>query len=190
MRVKEEGNPISIDELKERLVSAGINISLWGKGEAKTINDLYREIKNGETKLVKDKNLGLIKKVSICGADIFYRSPLGEKFHLIERKQVFSDGRVRVRDWGHAVSEKIKIGETPKEGVLRGIQEEIGVSGDLEIEETERDSVQRESLSYPGLISQYDRFHYEVNLNENQFNPKGYIECNDSITTYFEWEKV
>jgi hypothetical protein len=188
--ILEQEKSMDIEDLKERLIFAGINISLWGKGEAKTVKDLYREIKNGETELVKDKELGLIRRVSICGADIFYSSPLGKEFHLVEEKQVFSDGRVRVRDWGHAVSEKIKTGETPKEGVLRGIQEEIGVSGDFEIEELEKDSIQRESLSYPGLISQYDRFHYKVNLNKNQFNPEGYIEKNGSITTFFKWEEM
>ena len=48
-----------------------------------------------------------------------------------------------------------------------------------------------ESLSYPGLITKYNIYIYEVELSEAQFNEKGYIEFGDDITTTFTWvEKI
>lgn len=180
----------SLNKLKNFLRTEGIDISRWGKGEAKTIEQFFREIEKGESVLKTGEDGELIRELVICGADVFYTLPGGRKLRLKEQKQVFYDGRVRYRDYGHAVSEKISPNEDPKEGILRGIREELGIGGEMPVKEVKKDEKFQLSNSYPGLMSHYIRFIYDVELEEDQFNPEGYVEHGSTCITYFIWEET
>jgi len=46
------------------------------------------------------------------------------------------------------------------------------------------------SMSYPNLLSKVSLFGFEVELNESQFDPNGYIEIQEDKKTYFKWENI
>lgn len=179
-----------IDLLEKRLKDAGINIELWGKGTAKTLDYLEKEIEAGETELIFGKNGELLRKVVVTGADVLYTSPEGKKYRLREDKQVFKDGRERHRDLGRAVSEKMKSNEDPEQAIVRGIQEELGITGPIKAVATGTEIENIDSPSYPGLSSQYTTHEFEVNLSKEQFKLDGYVEVQAGLTTYFVWEEI
>jgi hypothetical protein len=178
------------DALKKQLADAGIDTSSWGTGQAKTLEHLQKEIESGETILITGKAGELLRRVVVGCADIYYQSPDGKKYRLKEDRQVFKDGRERRRNLGQAVSEKMKPGEDIKEAMIRGIQEELGISGEINLTETGTDEQIITSPSYPGLKSQYIRHKFQAMLNDEQFNPGGYVEEQSDKSTYFIWEEA
>jgi len=121
----ERTNELALNTLRQQLKSAGIDISQWGTGQAKTLAHLQKEIESGETILVTGKKGELLRKVVVGGADVYYVSPDGKKYLLKEDKQVFKDGRERRRDLEQAVSEKMKPDENPRDTMIRGIKENL-----------------------------------------------------------------
>lgn len=186
----ERVNEAALNVLKQQLKGAGVDISQWGSGQAKTSAHLQKEIESGETVLVSGKEGELLRKVVVGGADIYYTSPDGKKYRLKEEKQVFKDGRERRRDLGQAVSEKMKPDENPKDAMIRGIREELGTEGEVILTETGTDEQLLTSPSYPGLQSQYIRHRFEAVLNDEQFRQDGYVEGQVDKSTYFVWEEV
>jgi len=186
----EKTNEIAPNVLKQQLEGAGIDTSVWGTGQAKTLAHLQKEIESGETILIKGKEGELLRKVVVGGADVFYVSPEGKKYRLKEDRQVFKDGRERRRDLGQAVSEKMKPDENPNDAMIRGIQEELGIVGEIILTETGTDEQLLTSPSYPGLQSQYIRHKFEAILNQKQFKQNGYVEEQPDKSTYFIWEEI
>lgn len=180
----------NINILKNLLENKGIDTSQWGKGEAKTIEHLQREIEEQESILLIDDSGELIRRVMIVGADIYHTFQDGKTYRLKEDRQVFNDGRERRRDYGHAVSEKMKIDEIPEAAMIRGIREELGIGGNIELTKTLADEKNIFSPSYPGLNSLYIRYEFEVLLSDEQFNIEGYVEEQDDKKTYFIWEEI
>ena len=84
----------------------------------------------------------------------------------------------------------MKPNENPREAMLRGVKEELGIDGEINLTETEVGEKLIISPSYPGLQSQYVTYKFEAILNVKQFNPDGYIEEQSDKTTYFTWEEV
>lgn len=183
-------NENALQLLQKQLQNAGVDTSKWGTGQTKTLAHLQKEIESGETVLVVKENGKILRRVVVGGADIHYISPDGKKYRLKEEKQVFRDGRERRRDLGNAVSEKMKPDENPKEAMARGIAEELGIEGGVSLTETGTDEHFIESPSYPGLQSQYVTYKFQVTLNDQQFNPDGYVENQSDKSTYFVWEEV
>lgn len=56
---------IAIDVLRQRLESAGISTANWGKGTAKTLPHLAKEMEVGETFLEKNADGQLLRYVVI-----------------------------------------------------------------------------------------------------------------------------
>lgn len=186
----EKSNESGLNALKQQLEYAGIDVSEWGKGQAKTLAHLQKEIESGETVLVIGEQGELLRKVVVVSADIFYIAPDGKKYRLKEDKQIFKDGRERKRDLGQAVSEKMRPNEDPKSAMIRAVREELGIEGEISLTEIGIDEQLHSSPSYPGLQSQYVRHKFEVTLNDQQFEPDGYVEEQEDKSTYFVWEEV
>ncbi len=186
----EQKEHFTADALQKQLEGAGIDASLWGTGQAKTLAHLQKEIESGETILITDEKGELLRKVVVGGADIYYHSPDGKKYRLKEDRQVFKDGRERRRDLGQAVSEKMKPDENPTDAMIRGIKEELGIDGEITLTKTGTDEQLLASPSYPGLQSQYIRHKFEAMLNDEQFRQNGYVEEQTDKSTYFVWERV
>lgn len=185
---RDQGQAISA--LRNQLEAAGISTSEWGKGEAKTLRHLVQELDEGDCTLLVDAQGALTRTVVVGGANVFYNSPEGVRYRLLEEKQVFTDGRERKRDLGHAVSEKMKPGEDPTDAMVRGIREELGIHGEIAITYQGQMEKTITSPSYPGLTSRYLNHKFTVHLQDAQFNPDGYVEKQSDKTTYFVWEKL
>lgn len=181
----------TVQEVESLLQEYDIPLSEWGKGNAKTIWHLAKEIEDGETALAEEDGQ-LFRTVHVCNAEVYHRSSEGQLYRLREDRQEFHDGRVRRRDLGGALSEKFKAGEDPTEAMVRGIEEELGLTeGGIEQvlflgEERRAGS----AMSYPGLSTMYVRYLFDVYLTNEGFNPAGYVEHQDDKSTYFVWERV
>ena len=142
----------------------------------KSIDDLLKEIENGETVLTEHETthddgtvkLSCIRRVSVVVVEITSKSKPNKK--LVEYEQTLPSGLARKRE--RFLSEKIMSGkgETPLEAAQRGIREELGdalsPNAVINIDETSLRSLPLSSKpsfsqSYKALPTRY-RF-YEVN---------------------------
>ena len=142
----------------------------------KSIDDLLKEIENGETVLTEHETthddgtvkLSCIRRVSVVVVEITSKSKPNKK--LVEYEQTLPSGLARKRE--RFLSEKIMSGkgETPLEAARRGIREELGdalsPNAVINIDETSLRSLPLSSKpsfsqSYKALPTRY-RF-YEVN---------------------------
>ncbi|MCB9007088.1 MAG: NUDIX domain-containing protein [Ardenticatenaceae bacterium] len=141
----------TIDALKAWLRKHEIPYDKWGNNGSKSLSNLWQELKAGEVQLKDDPPLRVVEVVQIIvrqGALL-----------LVEAEQEFFDGQHRYRD--QPPSEKIKPGETIQDAAYRCLREELGVSGDrvnLRMESHQQHQANTNSISYPGLPSQYN-FH-------------------------------
>ena len=180
-----------IDKLKSKLGCFGIDTSIWGTSGYKTLDHLMKEIECGEAVLGLSPDSELIRISEVVAATIFYRHTDGSEYRLKELKQIFEDGRERVRpSAGQSVFEKMKFGENPSEAMLRGISEELGIGEVETLNYIDKIENLADSKSYPGLKTQSTTHLFEVRLNAEQFNPQGYVERQMGLTTYFIWELI
>jgi hypothetical protein len=168
------------------LKDKGIDIQLYGTGTFKTIGHLYQEIEEGETELT-DENGQLVRRVQFVGARILYKKD-GEWLRLYEEKQIFKDGRERRRtNMPYSAAEKFKSGEDPKEVIVRGMKEELK----LDITKDQFTFYNKKEIEnnddYPGIKSFHIGYEFLVVLNDEQYNPDGYIERQSDKDVYFTW---
>ena len=178
-----------------RETNPSINLSLWGKGDAKTATHLIDEVNNGECTLELINGV-LYRNINVVSITITYLSPNG-LLHLQEKYQIFTDSRPRTRKLPDrcSVAEKIKIGkEEPRlEAALRAInREELSeiqavpvIASQLQFIRTIQG--ENHSSSYPGIITDKTVHISECVFTDAQFNPKGYTEIQDDKKTYFHW---
>lgn len=181
-----------IDDLNLQLEKAGIDVSSWGTGGYKTLKHLLNEIETQDTILTTDTNGELLRKIEVVGAAIFYFSDDGKKYSLKEEKQIFIDGRERRRPAinGQSVFEKKRPDENSKQAMIRGIQEELGLLGGINLEQTDMYHKIEDSDSYPGLNTDSTLYMFDSILTQEQFSPDGYIEEQSDIITYFTWTEI
>ena len=184
----------SVEALTKLLAASGIPIEQWGtvntQGAAtKSIEDLLQEIQEGETVLLREASGRLIRQVSACDIDIFGMHT-GQRFRLVEDRQVFKDGRERCRSMPRSIAEKIKPGEDPTEAAARGVAEELSITAPITATPTGIRSEEKFSASYPGLTSQYVFHEFVVELAPEAFVPEGYVEHQEKKDTYFRWDPV
>ena len=180
----------NVPKLKMLLSNAGVDISIWGTGGFKTIEHLAKEIDNNEIILAENEQGELIRISEVVASSIYYIDDIN-KYRLKEQKQVFLDGRVRIRPSnGQSVFEKMKFGEDPTQAMIRGISEELGIDADINLKHINTVQDTADSKSYPGLQTKSTTHFFDVILNSEQFNPRGYTEEQSDKITYFVWEKI
>jgi len=144
----------SAAELEQWLVSGGIDTSLYGRGAAKSVEELFEEVELGESVLHAVEG-DCCRVVSVL--NVFIQNSNGQV--LMEEKQVRPNGEERYR--GLPLSEKLKGGEAWRPAVQRAICEELGSilpeSPKIEVLlDTYTEAVEvNTSASYPGLESEY-----------------------------------
>jgi len=173
---------MNLESCIELLTRHGIDVALYGTGKAKTIAHLVKEVNEGECTLISSDK-GLVRELNVVSAMVYY-----ETLVLKETKQVFADGREKVRTKDSSVSEKLQPGEDPWEGLKRGITEELAIQGELDIVQLDTEVVERESDSFPGLLGRYNLYKFNVYLTPEQYQPEGYMEIQSDKVTYFGWE--
>lgn len=179
--------------LKRLLLDCSVDITVWGTGDAKTLDQLVKEVVSGESRLMRGQSGELTRSVEVVQGVITYVDENGDTFQLVEDKQVFGDDRVRVRDHlsDISVAEKMKPGEDPREALICGILEELGIEEGVQIaEDPEVGFKDEDSASYPGLRSQYQIYTFAVELDASAYKPEGYAEVQDDKTNFFVWKKV
>lgn len=170
----------------EKLAQA-LPVDQYGQGAAKTFQQLLKEIEAGETQILWQEERP-IRLVSVVMVEVRHAAQT-----LVETRQEFADGRVRFRNQP-GLSEK-RIGEeAPEVTAARALHEELGLPlhevAKLTLEFCGRQSSERESLSYPGLVSRYDTYVYEVCLPDHLYQPE-YVEvAPQGQRTYFGWEQA
>jgi hypothetical protein len=157
----------------------------WGKNKAKPIEKLVEELKTNECSLV-EKEGNLVRIVSLAVLDVFYKKE-NKIYKLYETKQIYKNGRTVIRNLPHSVYEKLKPVEDPIQGAKRALQEELGISSDIEIVEKEVTMGIQMGMSFPGLLNNDTQYFFEVILPHSEFNPQGYTEIQKDKTNYFEW---
>lgn len=149
----------SIDELERWLINQKIDLSLWNRGNAKSVENLLNEIIQGDCLIQLNPPMRIIHVVQVL---IFRNQTL-----LVEIEQEMNDERTRKRNL--PPSEKMKLGEDCRQAAIRCLVEELQVS-DNQVKILTRDCKAfiryRNSRSYPGLKSKY--FVYRVQAQVEQ----------------------
>lgn len=173
------------------LVKHKIPFNTWGLNATKNFAALYKEVQSGEAVLVSHFDGTLHRHIRVALIDVFFSHHNSNRvYHLVEEKQVFSNGTVRVRQKASSIGEKLLQNEEPGEAaVMRALKEELKITRPVKIMKAGESITFARSTSYPGLYTNSTNYRYLVFLKLSQFNPDGYVEHQADITTYFKWEK-
>lgn len=105
---------------------------------------------------------------------------------LVESQQQSKvSGEIRHRNI-KAVSEKFKPGETPTDAALRGLREELGLEGDINLTYQRTGIEHKESGSYPLLETKYTLFFFSTTLSPDQVR-EDYIADEGDKFIFFDW---
>ena len=88
------------------------------------------------------------------------------------------------------MAETVKLGEPIEKALQRGIKEELKVDPPFKMKFKELYQKIAGSPSYPGLITEYTIYCFEVIFSDEHYKKAGYREVEKYITTYFVWEEI
>jgi hypothetical protein len=159
---EELGSPEALSEwLADRLAQGREAVSRWGKLQGtKRVSNLWKELREGEISLQDSRP----PKRTVHVACVEIVDSRGRS--LLEAYQEMEDGSIRHRN--RPLSEKMKPGEQVESACLRGIWEELGpelgAPHHVQIRRNSyrREEEERESLTYPGLMTHYVLHHMEA----------------------------
>lgn len=187
--------PKSKDELRS-MIGESI-VDNW-QGNFKGLDNLWTELIKGDSQLVWESIDGkrrLVRNVNVAVIYVYYQHPEQGLMQLKEDRQEYIDDkgekRVRRREKMKYVAGKITTAQTPLQGAITEINEEIFqdrqiIGGDrlnLVAEENEGLS---DSDSFPGLACRYTTYKYQVVLTDVEYQEE-YREINGTKTNYFLW---
>lgn len=177
------------EDLLSLLKKYNVPFNGWGTGESKTVEHLLSELNSGESELIEQGG-SLVRKSFGAAIDVYYKKR--EKiFKLKEAKQVFRDGREKIRDLETSIGEKIRSGENTLSAARRALSEELGIEEEIDFKQIAPIiKGPTPSQSFPGLQSEYFINVFEVFLPERLYKPKGYTEEQADKKSIFNWEEV
>ena len=175
----------SLKKLEEFLLSNNVDISNWGKSDAKTLNHLLNELIKNECEIyVKDGKV--TRKVSNLSINVYYKNKV-----LKEDHQKFKDGRTRKRKMDWSVGEKLTKDELTnvRQSIHRAMSEELQINDIKDSQVTDKGNFETtsKSFSYPGVMMEMVIYKYDIILSDSQYNPDGYVEKQEDKETFFIW---
>lgn len=183
---------MKINELTETLRRHGINTQKFGKGKAKTLEELLEEINTGESTLSVSTTGQLERHLRTLAINVKYRDARGRVLVLHEASRKSHDGRDLNRKTQHSVTEKLHADEKAGHSSLeRALREELGITDPKSYKITNQQApkiVTRKSDSYPGLLTKNELHEFTVWLDKMVFKPQ-YAEDDGRKITTFEWKK-
>jgi hypothetical protein len=145
------------EDLRTWLAAKGIPVGEWGAGGAKRVDDLWAELRAGDSVLTDDDPP---RRRTSFVAVVIRR---GDKI-LTETAQELATGEIRERHW--PPGEKKRPDEAPETAAFRCLEEELGVPRELcrVVSVTPLASQEKISLSYPGLTTLYSSDQVEMEV--------------------------
>lgn len=144
------------------MTRTGIDTSLYGCGNAKSVEELFDEIRRGECTVCFCEEGSLRRIVQVVRVDVFC-----DGWHLVEAEQLLPDGRTRPRKLEVTFAARVQPSESLGMALARLKEEEY--PEELRRTVTVLDHVGdteecKESGSYPSLLTRYlfHTFHWEV----------------------------
>lgn len=159
--------------LESWLEQAGIDTTAWGKCQAKSVDALWKELKQGEITLQREPLLREVEVVQI----IIRR----DAFVLLEVEQELGNGEHRSRNI--FPSEKLRSGEDFLTAAKRGLQEEMDLNPQTVIflsHSYKKKQHTNSSPSYPNLPTRYTIHSIEAVVSEL---PLGDFWCENQAHT-------
>ena len=168
-----------------------IDVNKWDVGESKSFDSLVTEIQNGEC---------TVDEAGVRRAKVVLVDVICGDVRLIEDRQVFADGRERVRKLPFgSLGEKLFRGEDCFTGLNRVFKEELKFElflkyGHFRVEGPDYVRDYRPSSSYPGLSNATEQFRFNVRIDEHLKKLLGegdeVVSVEENKTTYFSWKKI
>ena len=158
------------EDLIKTLNQYGVKYSKWvGNKTSKTLQHLWKEIKSKDSALFE--NNGNLVRVSESVWLTVYQNASKNKV-LRERKHKKNGVVIKERGPNHPLTEKKSPIESVSEAIERGILEELGVNRNKFTVQQKKhvESVEMNSLSYPGLKAQYKKMYGSITFKKNVLN--------------------
>lgn len=193
----------SKQELIDRL---GDLVGEWSN-LGKDVDDLWQEYLQREIEFV-EINGELVRLLKVANVYVYYTDETGQKWQLVEEKQVFKqkldqhgNPLQRVRKNIRCVGGKVKVGEEVTSTALAELKEELfDRNPEFEDRPINIDASRLEggqltlgeaidSFSYPGLKSRYDVYEFSIDLQQDEYQPR-YVEEQVKKTSYYVWERL
>lgn len=180
---------ISVEELTQLMLDAGVAVEEYGKSEAKDIDDLQKEIAEGECFVIIGPEGVLTREVRPVFVNVLCHLSDGRVMVLREEKQVFRDGRIRKRNLSSSLGEKLKAGEDTTEATFRALSEEIEVTEVVSLEKVSEESRTFTPPTFPGIKSTYSSTFFVAIIPESAYVAEGYVERQLKKDNYYVWDQ-
>lgn len=179
----------SADEFRDYL-KGFVDVSRWGVDGAKSPAELWKELREGDSGLVREEN-GLLRLTWPIFIDILYENQ-GTAYKAYET----ASKKGKFRDLPGTFAEKRHANEDSNDAIRRTYIEEINRSlpqSGLSLKNSQL-SFQNEweentgARSYPGLQTRSVNTLYALQLSPDQGVPKPFILVEDNGTSKFDWK--
>lgn len=201
----------SIEEREHQLTNLlqefGVPVDTWKlENGTKRVQDLMEEIESGETQLVLNQEGKIVREVNIVTAKIYALDPESDElYELTEDHQILPNGTRVERNTGVGMSEKYGAGrnENPKNGLIRGMEEELNLNEDsyMITSGPDLDIIEKQTKSYPGLHGRQKIVRYNLSVQEGVFaktRENGFVETKNYTSkgkvlekkVVFNWHKA
>jgi len=190
------------DGLKKFLKHFGAPISKYGKGIAKTIEDLFLSVQSGEVRIsllrIELARAFMLVPLLTCRkvkVDVYCMVD-GILWYLVEGEQPTDDGTRRRRSDKRSASGKIGIGESDIQAARPVLVCEVGLVFTSSTEPVfylykTYFASPRPSNSFPGTYVNGKRYKVVLELHPDLYDPDGYTEFKNGIArTHFSWKRA
>ncbi|HET8574822.1 MAG TPA: hypothetical protein VFM02_01470 [Candidatus Paceibacterota bacterium] len=173
-------------ELEALLRKYDIPLETWGKGEARTIEDLLREV-NEEKIVLESMEWKLIAHQRELSVAVFHKDRR-RLLRLHESWRVSFDDRAVVPRQRSSLVVKLRTEEAADTAAAsRLVRETLGVESAKIVSGGGGNSFNLESYDYPGLFLDILYFNFTTYLTKEVSRTAGYCKARPDGATFFVW---